>query len=90
MKNKLTNLNDTLFEQLERLTADDLKPDQLEIEMKRTAAVVQLAAKIVDNSRLQLDSWRFLVDNGGVDASKLQGMRQLVAGDPNIPTDARK
>lgn len=35
MKNKLTDLNDHLFAQLERLSEEDLTADQIEQECKR-------------------------------------------------------
>ena len=40
MKNKLTDLNNHLFEQLERLNDDNLTPEQLEREAKRGDAMV--------------------------------------------------
>lgn len=65
MKNKLTDLNDILFAQLERLTNEELSPDSIEAEMQRTTAVVQLADRIVDGARLQLDAAKFVAQNGG-------------------------
>lgn len=65
MKNKLTDLNDILFAQLERLTSEDLTPESIEAEMQRTTAVVQLADRIVDGARLQLDAAKFVSQNGG-------------------------
>lgn len=65
MKNKLSDLNDILFAQLERLTSDDLPADQIEQEVSRTQSVVQIADRIVDTARLQLDCAKFLADHGG-------------------------
>jgi hypothetical protein len=55
VKNRLTDLNDILFAQLERLSDESLKPDQVRVEIERTHAVVDVADKIVSNARLMLD-----------------------------------
>lgn len=39
MKNKLSDLNDHLFTQLERLTNEDLNPEQLQMEIERGKAI---------------------------------------------------
>lgn len=66
MKNKLTDLNDYLFEQLERLTDETLNPEQIAAEVSRAAAVVQVADTIVDNAKLQLDAWKLSAERGGL------------------------
>lgn len=65
MKNKLSDLNDILFAQLERLTSEDLPAEQIEQEVSRTQSVVQIADRIVDTARLQLDGAKFVADQGG-------------------------
>ena len=69
MKNRLTDLNDILFAQLERLTDETLKPEQLAQEIERTQSVVEISDRIVDTARLQLDGAKFIASNGG-DARK--------------------
>ncbi|MBZ0165608.1 MAG: hypothetical protein K8I00_02295 [Candidatus Omnitrophica bacterium] len=56
MKNKLTDLNDHLFEQLERLNDDELTDEQLSKEIDRSKAMAGIAAHIIDNARLALDA----------------------------------
>jgi hypothetical protein len=56
MKNKLTHLNDHLFAQLERVSDEDLTPDQLTTELNRSKAVTSIAKEIVSNARLALDA----------------------------------
>lgn len=47
MKNKLTDLNNHLFAQLERLSDENLTPEQIEQEVKRTDAIVDVSEQIV-------------------------------------------
>lgn len=54
MKNKLIDLNNHLFEQLERLNDDDLKGDQLSQEINRSKAMSNCAAQIINNANLAL------------------------------------
>lgn len=65
MKNRLTDLNDILFAQLERLTDDELTDEQISQELQRTSAVVQIADRIVDTAQLQLDAAKLIAGNGG-------------------------
>jgi hypothetical protein len=64
MKNKLSDLNDHLFAQLERLSDEKLKPEQLERESKRGEAVVAVADSIIRNAALQLAAARLVHDHG--------------------------
>lgn len=56
MKNKLTDLNNHLFAQLERLSEEDLKSDKLTEEITRAKAVTDVAKNIIENGRLILDA----------------------------------
>lgn len=56
MKNKLTDLNNHLFAQLERLSDEDLKGDALKEEINRSKAVTGVSKEIVANARLALDA----------------------------------
>ena len=56
MKNKLIDLNDHLFAQMERLGAEDLSDEKLNIEMDRSKSMSGLAAQIINNARLALDA----------------------------------
>lgn len=64
MKNKLSDLNDHLFAQLERLADEDLAPDDLERETKRGEAIVAVADQIVRNAGVQLAAARLMHDAG--------------------------
>ncbi len=64
MKNKLSDLNDHLFAQMERLSVEGITPEQLEIEVKRAEAMVAVADQISSNADLQLRAARLFADHG--------------------------
>lgn len=64
MKNRLTDLNDALFAQLERLSDEGMTPEAVAIEISRAGAVVQVADKIVANAKLQLDAVKLVAEHG--------------------------
>ena len=64
MKNKLSDLNNHLFAQLERLGDEELSEEQIEKESKRAAAIVSVADQIVRNADLQLKAAALLANNG--------------------------
>lgn len=65
MKNKLSDLNDHLFAQLERLSNEDLSPEQIAIEVKRSDAIVSVSDQIVGNADLQLKAAKLYAEHGG-------------------------
>ncbi|CDO35033.1 hypothetical protein [Novosphingobium sp. KN65.2] len=64
MKNKLTDLNDHLFMQLERLGDEDMDADKIEQEAKRADAMVQVADQIIRNADLQLKAANLIANHG--------------------------
>lgn len=64
MKNKLTDLNNHLFAQIERLSDEDLTPEQIEAEVKRTEAIVAISDQIVGTANLQLKAVKMIADHG--------------------------
>ncbi len=62
MKNKLTDLNNHLFAQMERLSDEDLKGDKLTEEIERSRAVSQIAGQIIGNATLVLNAQKALND----------------------------
>lgn len=58
-RNSLSDLNNHLFEQLERLNDEALKGDKLNEEIQRSQAVTKVAKEIINNGRLVLAAQRF-------------------------------
>ena len=54
MKNTLVDLNNHLFEQMERLNDDELTNEQLEKEIKRADAMKDIATQIISNASILL------------------------------------
>lgn len=65
MKNKLSDLNNHLFAQLERLAVEDLTPEQIDTEVKRAEAIVSVADQISGNAELQLKAAKLYAEHGG-------------------------
>lgn len=64
MKNNLVDLNNHLFEQMERLNDDDLTEEELSREINRTKAMTDVASKIIDNAALGLQAEKLKVEYG--------------------------
>ncbi len=74
MKNKLSDLNDHLFAQLERLSDEDLTPEQIEAEAKRGAAIVSVADNIIRNADLTFKAATFVAQHGDRYRPALSGL----------------
>lgn len=64
MKNKMTDLTDHLFAQLERLGDEDLTPEQIATEAERAKAIVSVADNITANADLQLKAAKLYAEHG--------------------------
>ena len=64
MRTTLADLNNILFEQMERLQDDDLKGENLETELKKTKSIVDVANTVIENASLSLEAQKFLIDMG--------------------------
>lgn len=75
MKNKMSDLNNALFEQLERLQDDEtLKDEQaFKREIERSRAVVGISSQIIKNASLTIQVAKVVAEYG-------EGARQAVAG----------
>lgn len=58
MQNKLVDLNNHLFAQMERLCEEETKGDDLVEEITRARAVADIAKAIIGNGRLAFDAMK--------------------------------
>ena len=66
MRNTLTDLNNHLFEQLERLNSDELTAEDLEKELRRAEGMTKVAAQIIQNGELAYKTMVHLTEYGSV------------------------
>lgn len=64
MKNRLSDLNNHLFAQMERLSDESLSPEQLQNEAKRGEAMVAISEQIIRNATLQIQAAKIAFDGG--------------------------
>ncbi len=64
MRNTLADLNNHLFEQLERLNDEDLTDEQLDKELKRVDGMTRIASQIIQNGELAFRAIRHADDYG--------------------------
>ena len=86
MKNKLIDLNNHLFAQLERLSDEELKPEDLAHEVARTDAMVKVSEQIIDNATLVLRGAELVAEYGG----KYEHLLPLHGGNKDIAEGAKK
>lgn len=74
MKNKLSDLNDHLFAQLERLSEEGLTAEQIEQETARGDAIVSIAESIIRNADLTFKAATFVAQHGDRFRPALSGL----------------
>lgn len=71
MKNKLTDLNNYLFEQLERINDDSLNEEDLNKEIKKAETITTIAETIIKNGELQLKAAMKAAEYGVVNQEQM-------------------
>ena len=64
MRNTMIDLNNHLFEQMERLNDEELNSEELEKEIRRAKAMTDLSGKIIENAALGLSAEKLRVEYG--------------------------
>ena len=64
MKNRLSDLNDHLFSQLERLSEEGLTDEQIEQEVKRADAIVGISEQIIRTTDQTLKAAQLVANHG--------------------------
>lgn len=62
--NKLTDLNNMLFEQIQKIQNNDLSGESLDVEIKRAGAITSVANTIIANADLALKAQKLSADQG--------------------------
>lgn len=76
MKNTMTDLHNHLFAQLERLGEEGISADRIEAEVKRAAAMVDVADQIIEGQKLNLTAAKLYAEHG----DKIMPMLPRVGG----------
>lgn len=82
MKNKMNDLNDHLFAQLERLSDEKLDPEGLEREVQRTSSIVSVSEQIINNAQVALNAAELVAKHG---CGNWESMLPNVEGRPKPP-----
>lgn len=64
LKNTMADLNNHLFEALERLNDENLTPEQLEREIYRSRSMAEVAKTIIANGNLALEARKHMDEYG--------------------------
>lgn len=72
-KNKLSDLNNHLFAQLERLNEEDLNDQQIKNEVSRAKAISGIASQVIKSAKVTIDAMK-LVENGDYTVNELPEM----------------
>lgn len=65
--NTLNDLNEKLFEQMDKLSKDDISSEDLEKEIARSDSIIKIATVIINNGELALKAAKFKDDMLNVD-----------------------
>lgn len=85
-RNKLTDLNNHLFEALERLNDDEIleNEENFDKEIKRSKQIVSVGRTIIANANLILDAEKYFAEYGYTDNSGKTAKRLMLgAGEEN-------
>ena len=77
VKNRLVDLNDHLFAQLERLNDEELSDEELEKEIKRSKHVVAVSKSIIANANTMKDAAKIMLEYGRDSANKMPSILQI-------------
>lgn len=64
MKNKMDDLHNHLFAQLERLSEEGLSEEDIDREVKRADALVSVSDTIISGQKLRLDAAKLFAQHG--------------------------
>jgi hypothetical protein len=84
VKNRLVDLNDHLFAQLERLNDEELSEEELEKEIKRSKHVVAVSKSIIANANTMKDAAKIMLEYGRDSQNKMPSILQIEGTEKDI------
>lgn len=78
-RNKMADLNDHLFAQLERLGDEKIKPEQMELEAQRASAITKVSGQLIKSFQTQISALKLLSEGsvGPNDMPETFGLNQI-------------
>lgn len=76
-QNKIADLNNHLFAQLERLNDETIKPENMELEIKKAEAVSKVASQIISANKLVLDAAKIVGNGVATSLPETFGVKQI-------------
>ncbi len=80
MKNTLEDLNNHLFEAMERLNDDELTDEELDRELKRADGMTKVAGQIIQNAELAYKTMVHMAEYGYRDTDEMHAPQMLGIG----------
>lgn len=77
MKNKVEDLRNHLFAELERLGDEDLEGEALDAEIQRARAISGVAASITETAKVEVDYLKVTKRTEGTDFLPHDGVKRL-------------
>ena len=72
MKNKLSDINNYLFEQIEKLNDDSLSDEETKLVIQKATTINTIAETIVKNGELQFKALKMASDYGIVNQNQVK------------------
>lgn len=85
----LTDLNDFLFNQLDRLNNDELDAESLAKEIDRTKAMTAVSQQVIHNAHLVLEAQKILHDRSGANEFSLPELIGHSPASSNVATQKK-
>lgn len=85
MKNKIIDLNNHLFAQLERLSAEDLDQEQLRTEIERAKAISDISKNIIESQKVTLAVIK-LAEQQGISMNEIETASLFLSADTSLKT----
>jgi hypothetical protein len=79
-QNKIADLNNHLFAQLERLNDETINEPGMELEIKKAMAISKVASQIINSNKLVLTAARVLGDGRVEHLPEQFGVKQIGVG----------